>query len=90
VLDSGNLVEELPSIDILSNEVEIQLILVELKYLHDVRVVQLFQDVYFVKQGVHVLLAHVLLSNDFHSPEFAGGLVLNFFHLPIGPLSEGL
>ena len=90
MLDSGNLVEELPSIDVLRNEVKIQLVLIELKDLHDVRVVKLFQDVYFVKEGVHVLLAHVFFSNDLHSPEFAGGLVLNFFHLPIGPLSEGL
>jgi hypothetical protein len=90
VLDSRNLVKELPSIDVLRNEVKIQLVLVELKDLNDVRVVQLFQDVYFVKEGVHILLAHVVLSNDLHCPEFAGGLVLNFFHLPIGPLSEGL
>ena len=90
MLDFGNLVEELPSVDVLGNEVEIQLVLVELKDLHDVWVVQLFQDVYFVKEGVHVLLAHVLLSNDLHSPEFAGGLVLNLFHFPIGPFSKGL
>ena len=90
MLDFRNFVEELPSIDVLRNEVKIQLVLIELKDLHDVRVVKLFQDVYFVKEGVHVLLAHVFLANDLHSPEFAGGLVLYFFYLPIGPLPEGL
>ena len=90
VLDLRNLIEQLSPVDVLRNEIKIHLILIELKDLDDIRVVKLLQDIYFIDQGIHVLLAHVLFSNDLHGPEFSGCFVLNLFNFPVGPFPEGL
>ena len=78
-----DLIKELPSINVLSYEVEVDLILVELVDLHYVWMIQLFQNIYLIQKGVNILLTQILFADYFHSPELPRSLMLNLLDLTV-------
>lgn len=61
--------------------------MVEFEDFDDVGVVELFEDIDLVQQGVDVLLAQVLLAYDLHGAVLSGCLVLDLLDLAIGALA---
>lgn len=84
------LVKELSPINVFSDQVKVDLVLIKLIKFHDARVVQLFQNIDFIEKGVDVLLTDVLFAYNFHSSVLTRGFMLNLFDLTVRALPKSL
>lgn len=82
-----NLIEKFTTFNVFCDQVEVDLVLVEFIEFHNIWVVQLFQDINFIKEGVDILLTHIFFAYNFHGAILARRFVLNFLDLAIRTLT---
>lgn len=83
-----NQIKQLPSFQVLGDQVDIAIVRVHFVQLHNIWVVKLFEDLDFVRECRQVVVVALVLFDDLHCSDVSSEFVNNFLHFSEAALPE--